>query len=263
MRDDYNKQATCRFVVSRYFYETPWFLGTVVLALSSLLASPFYFRNRLNVSRARMEHEKNKLRLRALTSQLKPHFVFNALSSIQSYVLRKSSRESGNYLARFAMHIRHALEQASHDEIPLAQALDSARNYLDLERMRFEYAFDYRIHVGPEVNADELKVPVMLIQPYIENAVIHGMSPGTRDGLIAIDFRMQGPGKVVCTIRDNGRGLATGTDRPHNGNGLGTRINRERMQLLNALHGNRYEVKILQNTPEAGVTVIIQFTCQL
>ncbi len=262
VRDNYNKQAAFHFVVNRYFYETPWFLGMVVLALASLLASPFYFRNRLTVSRARMENEKNKLRLRALTSQLKPHFVFNALSSIQSYVLRKSPRESGNYLARFAMHIRHALEQASHDEIPLARALDSTRNYLDLERMRFEHSFDYRIHVGPDVNADELKIPVMLIQPYVENAVIHGMPHAGKEGLIEIDFCMQAPGKVLCTIRDNGRGLAADTDRPHNGNGLGTRINRERMQLLNALHGNRYEVNILQNTPEAGVTVTIQFTYQ-
>ena len=82
-----------------------------------------------------------------------------------------------------------------------------------------------------------------------------------KEGLIEIDFCMQAPGKVLCTIRDNGRGLAADTDRPHNGNGLGTRINRERMQ-LNALHGNRYEVNILQNTPEAGVTVTIQFTYQ-
>jgi len=257
VKDRYGKQVDFFFHVDRYFYEENWFIALSVLALASVLAFPFYFVSRMKAARARLENEKNSLRLRALTTQLKPHFVFNALSSIQSFILRKNTRESSDYLAKFAMHIRHALEQSGQDELPLSKALESLRNYLDLERMRLDDAFSYRITIDPRIRAEELKIPVMLIQPYVENAVIHGMVGLGRAGLIEIDVQLAARGTVLCIIRDNGKGFAA--DAQH-GNGIGTQINRERMQLLNALHRNRYEVSLQANAPGPGVTVTIQIS---
>lgn len=262
VRDAYGNHDELSFIVESYFYDRGWFLVLVILIVAVMLASPFYLQYRFRTARALLETEKNDLRLKALTSQLKPHFVFNALSSIQSYILRQDVRASSDYLAKFAMHIRHALVHSNQDDISLTSALDSIKNYLDLERMRLQGSFDYSIETDPKLNTDALHIPVMLVQPYIENAVIHGMASIDDGGWIHIRWNMAGDNTIRCEITDNGKGLPGSGPAAHRpaGNGMGTRINKERMQLLNALNKNRYKVDIRPNDTEPGVTVTIEIT---
>ncbi|GEM_PF-3272503 len=260
VRDEYGHQATLGFKVDSYFYERVWFIVLVIFICAVLLASPIYLSARFKTAAARLETEKNNLRLKALTSQLKPHFVFNALSSIQAYILRQDARASSDYLAKFAMHIRHALEHSNQDYISLESSLSSLRNYLDLERMRLQHSFDYTIQIDPEIHVERVYIPVMLIQPYVENAVMHGIAPKGEGGLIAIRLTRLSSNRLRCEIEDNGKGLPgpEGPQKSAKGNGLGTRINGERIRLLNALKKHHYEVSIHSNDSKPGVTVTLE-----
>ncbi|MEL6865255.1 MAG: histidine kinase [Bacteroidota bacterium] len=259
VRDQYHQVINYRFEVRNYFYQEWWFLLLGVLSLATLVALPFYTQSRFQIAKANLESEKNKWQLRLLTSQLKPHFIFNVLSSIQAFILQNNQRASSDYLAHFASYIRHALVQSRHDSISLAQALESSRNYLQLERMRLDGRFDFDIHIDPKVPIQTIKIPVLLLQPYVENAVIHGMTDIDYPGKISITIQQIAPHTLLCIIRDNGKGLQTHQDtKTTKGHGLGTRINQDRIRLLNALKKHQYDLHLRSNAPSPGLSVEIK-----
>ena len=159
------------------------------------------------------ESEENKLRADALEiertllrTQMNPHFIFNALNSIQSFITSNNQGEAVRYLSKFAKLMRMILNNSMQQYVLLSEELASLSLYLDLEQVRFNNRFSYKIDIDDEVEEDLVKVPPMLIQPFVENAILHGLMHKPEGGLITICLTENGNNTLTCTITDNGVG---------------------------------------------------------
>ena len=144
---------------------------------------------------------------RLFRSQMNPHFIFNTLGSIQSFLLDKNkSKEAAYYIAKFSKLMRQILSQSQRSAIPLQEELDTLNNYLLLQKMRFQDKFDYQIELDQTVKVDDINIPPMLLQPVVENAIEHGKIHLLTDGLIQVAFKMKGE-LLQVEISDNGVGI--------------------------------------------------------
>jgi tetratricopeptide (TPR) repeat protein len=175
-----------------------------------------------------------------LRQQMNPHFIFNTLNSIQYYMYQHDKLATNNYLTKFSSLMRKVLENSQHTSISLHDELDALNLYLELECIRFKDRFDYKIIVDDEIDTLLFKVPTMLIQPFVENSICHGLVPGENKGLIKIELKLE-KDYISCTIEDNGIGREAAMNRKvtsqSNHNSLGTQIVTSRLDLVNALYG--------------------------
>ncbi|MBC7920377.1 MAG: sensor histidine kinase [Ferruginibacter sp.] len=148
------------------------------------------------------------LRLQALKAQINPHFVFNALNSIQHFVMQKNTMEALGYLSKFAKLIRQVLENSVNERVVVADELKALSYYLDLEKMRFNDSFAYYIDVDDELDPFAVEIPAMLLQPYVENAILHGLRHRPAGGgLLKLHLLYQFD-RLLCVVEDNGIGRA-------------------------------------------------------
>jgi sensor histidine kinase YesM len=147
------------------------------------------------------------LEQKALQSMMNPHFIFNTLGSIQNYLLQNKSSEAGLYLSQFARLIRLNINSINSNLINLEEEVNRLRIYLDLEKFRMENKFDYKIELDGRIEEDDLFIPSMLIQPYVENSIWHGISPLESKGMIRILFNMHSDHSIRITVEDNGIGM--------------------------------------------------------
>jgi len=171
---------------------------------------------------------------------MNPHFIFNTLNSIQYYMYQHDKLATNNYLTKFSSLMRKVLENSQHTSVPLRDELDALNLYLELESIRFKNKFDYRITVDEEIDTLLYKVPTMLIQPYVENSICHGVVPGEIKGTVTIDLKLE-KDYIACIIEDNGIGReaaqAKKMNKDSNHNSLGTQIVSSRLDLVNTLYG--------------------------
>gem|GEM_PF-3392683 len=176
---------------------------------------------------------------KALRAQMNPHFIFNVLNSIQYYAGLNDMAAVEIYLNKFTRLIRAILEQSRSPVISLTQEVDMLRLYLELEQMRFENKFAYSIEVDPEIDTARVRIPGMLVQPIVENAIKHGIRHKKGEALVQVRFASRG-NTLVCTVSDNGIGRDAAKDLGPRVNGhdpVATTIIGERMESLSALHG--------------------------
>ena len=187
----------------------------------------------------RFEKEAAHLEVQALRSQMNPHFIFNALTSINAYMQDHDQDSASTFLTRFARVMRGVLENSRHSEVPLQDDMDTLRGYMELERMRMQDKFDFTITVAPDLDPEAVLVPPLVAQPFVENAIWHGMA--AKQGRGRIDLRVERNGdELVWTIEDDGPGRPTAdaakpppTDgRPAKRTSLGTAITRARLDLV-------------------------------
>ncbi len=183
--------------------------GTTGVILLFLLISLLIiiWRRNLILKRREMEHQLVTLEQKALQSMMNPHFIFNALGSIQNYLLQNKPGEAGLYLSQFARLIRQNISGIHSAMISLEEEIDRLKNYLDLERLRMENKFEYEFHLDENVEEDAVQIPTMIIQPFVENAILHGISALDKDGLIDISFIMHSEKTIKIIIEDNGIGI--------------------------------------------------------
>lgn len=155
--------------------------------------------------RQSIENEMNKLRLTALRAQMNPHFIFNSLNSIRAYVISNETRKASDYLNMFARLIRLILHYSSLHTITLDAELEALKLYVELEQMRYRTDFGYRVEIAPGLDQHKLLVPPLILQPYVENAIVHGLTSkqGTKHLQIFIG---KNASRLMVTIRDNGVG---------------------------------------------------------
>ncbi|ATL48353.1 hypothetical protein COR50_14950 [Chitinophaga caeni] len=172
--------------------------------------------------------------LKALRSQMNPHFIFNSLNSIGDYILKNDTKAARDYLANFSKLMRLTLENSLYPEISLQEDLKFVEMYLAVERKRLQGKFDYRISCSEAIDAENILLPPMLLQPFIENSIWHGFHGDFENGMIEINIAMQG-NKLLCSIEDNGQGRrhADTVGKPAS---LGMSITRSRLDILNAQH---------------------------
>lgn len=231
-----------------------WLTGSLIL-LAGLLALILFFLQKL-------KKKNRKIALQSLRREMNPHFIFNSLNSVNNFIANKSELEANRYITRFSTLMRRVMEQSAHDFIVLQDELEWLNHYLELERSRFPDKFEYDVHVDDALKQyPELYVPVMLVQPHIENAIWHGLRYLDRAGYLHIRFSKKAD-HLEISIDDNGIGIASSRsfktqNQQHNGRGLNNIL--ERIRILNQLYGMRMQCSITDKpSPEHGVMVQIQ-----
>jgi LytS/YehU family sensor histidine kinase len=169
----------------------------------TLFGLVYYYRRKLQ--RRELERVKNELELKALRTQMKPHFIFNCLNAIQDLIVTKDYLLSSQYLSKFSRLLRMVLDMADKNFITLQKEIEICRLYVALEALRLKNTFDYSITVDEKLDVDAILFPTLLVQPYIENAIWHGLSNKKGEKRLLVHFEEAGD-SIRCTISDNGIG---------------------------------------------------------
>lgn len=227
--------------------------GTILLLiLISIMAVIIIRNNRLKSEKATMEMEQ-----RLLQSQMNPHFTFNVLHAIHTFMLRKDTEESGKLLTSFARLVRAILQHSSKDSIPLSDELNWLRDYIRLQQLRFTDSFNYTIEIDEQLSSDNVLLPPMLIQPFIENAIEHGFSDSGKSGELHISYKKTDK-ELEIRISDNGKGFSAETqNQPHekkDHESVAIQITEKRIQLLNKKRKGAFKFEI-SSVPTQGTTV--------
>lgn len=220
------------------------------LGLILLIIILFFLYYSFRQRRLSQEKEKVLLQQQLLRTQMEPHFIFNTLAAVQSFVRLDKKESAIKYLNRFSRLLRSNLELSRENLVPLNEEIETLENYLTLQQMRFEDAFTYRIIQPDEQDLSAMMLPPMLIQPYVENALLHGIDLETCKGNIDIHFQLDGD-ILSVDILDSGKSEPNIQETPHRS--LSGTISHERMQLL----GRKASIKITKN-PEGGTLVKLQ-----
>ena len=215
-----------------------WLLiGTLLLGIIKAVRSrqkELQERNRLLQERAAMEKETINLRQAALNAQMNPHFIFNCLNSIQSFIVRGDTKNSSRYLAKFAQLVRETLHTSMESSIRLEEEVKMLKNYLELEKLRHEN-FNYKIEVDDALSRFDTELPPLLVQPIVENAILHGLVEEKTDGFVHIQYLKEGSFLVV-EVKDNGIGIEAARERRGNQNtfhqSVGMNNARKRLEIL-------------------------------
>jgi sensor histidine kinase YesM len=233
--------ATVNFVIDTPLWQTWWFILTCIVLFFTVLL--LLYRNRIERIK-KDEKEKSAVakklaeyELKALRAQMNPHFMFNAINSIQNFVLKNNTKYASLYLSKFARLIRFVLDNSRHQLILFTKELAALELYIELEQMRASFSFDYEIVIEESLNSKEFFIPPLLIQPYIENAIIHGIMPlQDRRGKLSVRFS-RNKTTLQCEVEDNGIGrekaLEIRTRKQLTHQSIGMEVTRDRISLMN------------------------------
>ena len=207
----------------------------------------------------------NLLALKSMRSQMNPHFIFNALNSVNSFIAVNDERNANRYLSEFSTLMRSVLENSDEDFIPFTKELELLELYVKLEHNRFKDKFDYEIKIGKDINLEQFAIPPMLLQPYIENAIWHGLRYRKEKGKLEISMKLKNPDVLSVVILDNGIGrkksekLKTKNQLKQKSKGMSTIKNR--IAILNSMYKDKISVKVsdaLENGEGTKVELILK-----
>jgi len=221
------------------FWQTLWFKALMAFLLIGGAALGVWLRFRALRKQQETELQLNwklaSAEMNALRSQMSPHFIFNALNAVNRFIWSEQPKEASNYLIKFSRLTRRVLENSREQWVSLAEDVKTLRFYLELESVNMEHGLDFNIMVADDVDADAVQVPPMLLQPFVENALKHGLKAKSAKGTISIHVGIEGH-ELKCTIEDDGVGRMETLAHVREGHtSLGTRITAERIEVINAL----------------------------
>jgi ligand-binding sensor domain-containing protein/two-component sensor histidine kinase len=258
----WSNSTTLSFVISPPFWLTWWFILIEIVFGLFFIASFFIVREKQIKKKERVERKMIELELKALRSQMNPHFIFNTLNSIQNYIALNDFKSSNKYITQFARLIRTVLNLSEKNMITIQEEIDVLKMYMDLERMRFDQQFDYEIKISEEIDSDYDKIPSMLLQPYVENAIWHGLMNKKEKGRIKIEIKLK-ENYLCCSIEDNGIGRKKAAEISANRKiahkSVGMSITKERLDLMSSAEVNVNIIDIINSTgEEIGTKVIVK-----
>ncbi|TRW26326.1 tetratricopeptide repeat protein [Flavobacterium zepuense] len=220
------------------------FLGIFVLLIFGITFSLFsrlQLKKRLTLQRDLAEYEQKALHL-----QMNPHFVFNCLGSISSFIVQNGTDSAIKYLSKFSKLMRLTLEYSKESLIPIDREIEGLQNYLELEQLRFNRVFEFSITKDPNIE-DDMGIPPLLLQPFVENAIIHGIVPKKENGTISVDFSLDGE-KLVCTVTDDGIGIDQSRKNKEKSvtvhKSMALEITRKRLEVIQAVTSKTAQVEI-------------------
>jgi hypothetical protein len=227
------------------FWRTWWFalLNTVLIGfIIFVVITRIKTRER---KKAEMDRKISDLKIAALSSQMKPHFVFNTINSIQYLISCNNQKAALDYLSKFSRLLRLSLENSRKSNITITDEIKFLELYLQLEKFRSDDKFDYKIELGAGVKTNSMEIPVMCIQPFVENAIVHGFRHKEGRGLITIQFESD-HNHIICKIADDGVGIKNTTSRQKKShNSMGMKITRERLSILNSAAAENDGVEVV------------------
>ncbi len=227
--------ARWMFSIRPPWWATWWF--RVLLAAMAAAAAFLFYRGRLRAIR-RENREREKIRdleTAALRAQMNPHFIFSCLQAIQSFIAQNDRHAAATYLARFARLVRQALHGSVDGRHTLGEEIAMLENYLHLEQLRFPGKFGFTIRTEAGIDPEAIRLPPLLVQPFVENALIHGLQERENGGRVEVLFARKGQALEV-SVTDNGQGFsdesASGNGRPHPHRSVGMMLTQKRLELL-------------------------------
>ena len=254
--EDWNSTEV-NFNIKAPFWQKWWFKALIIFVVLVLVFLFFRYRIRLIQKREEKSTALDRtflnLKLKALRAQMNPHFTFNVMNSIQHFILNKDDEAAHRYLSKFSKLMRSILNNSEHNTISIADELKALELYLELEAMRFEKRFEYSIIIDRSINTSTIQVPSMLIQPYVENAIKHGILPLKETGKIKIEISKDSS-VLKCVIEDNGIGRkkAGENKRDNEHHSMGTAITKERLSVINEINNSNLSERIIDLTDENG-----------
>ena len=221
----------------------------------------------IELEKIQLDKELISSQLENLRSQMNPHFIFNALNSIQEYIVTNEKVNASSFLVKFSRLIRMYLELSRENEIPLEEEITALKLYLELEKDRFEEALDYEIIVDENLNPKTIKIPSIFIQPYVENAIKHGLLHLKNNRLLQVTFEFNATkDSVICSIKDNGIGRKKAEEmkkqREYLHKSFATSANQKRIELINKIRTKKASISITdlydKNNVATGTLVQIE-----
>lgn len=267
--EDWNEDSLkYSFKILTPVWERWWFIVLAIVLV--LLATILLVKTRFERKQKRLELENNLLDMerKALRLQMNPHFIFNALDSISSFIFKKDPEKAVRYLNNFAKLMRLTLESSMEHLHPVETEVSILKNYLELEKLRFQGKFDYSIDLDEEIDYD-IGIPPMLIQPHVENAILHGLKPMQSGGQLDLRFILDDDEDLlIIEIEDNGVGRkkAKELNRKKDHRSMATQINKDRLKLLKMNKNDKIDIEIIDKLDEIenslGTKVVIKLPAE-
>jgi LytS/YehU family sensor histidine kinase len=234
-------QAYFQFRINVPFWQTLWFILLIIFIVIALLIIIFYRRMMLIRNRAeqkfKIESQMAGLEMKALRAQMNPHFIFNALNSIQAFIVQDQADLALKYQNKFAKLLRQILENADKNLIPLSNELNALQIYIEIEALRLGEDFKYAIRIENNVDVEDCLIPPLILQPFVENSLWHGLSVLKSQKSLEISIARTEQ-NIICKIKDNGIGRKQAAlnrashPLPHNSKGLN--VTEKRIELLHS-----------------------------
>jgi ligand-binding sensor domain-containing protein len=253
------KESTFNFEIKIPFYKKWWFILASIILLQVIIVAIVNHYNKKRKERQIKQQmlqqqqmlEHASLKQQAFTSLLNPHFIFNALNSVQHFINQQDRQNANRYLSDFASLIRKNFDASQQAFITLEAEQENLRLYLQLEKMRFGDKINYSITTAEDIDTDNWMLPSMILQPFLENAILHGIMPATNNGELQIHFAQNLQHELIITIADNGIGYEKSrrqkTGKSHTSRGM--QLIKERLELLSKLSGNTITLTIEDQYP--------------
>ena len=237
------------------------------MGLLTLLVGGVSFYNRKLKSQNQILEEKNNLvrevtqkiqmtEIAALRAQMNPHFIFNCLNSIQYFTAQNDADKASDYLTKFSRLIRLVLENSKSDKVTLANELETLRLYIEMEAMRFPDKLHYQIQLADGIDAESIQIPPLLLQPFVENAIWHGLMHKDEGGLVQVAVAQPTEDRLHIEITDDGVGRLKAAEYKSKSatknKSFGMKLTAERIQLINQLYNTQTQISITDLTDAGG-----------
>jgi two-component sensor histidine kinase len=262
----YETSRPFAFEIMRPFWKQLWFIGLCVVVTG--LLSYWLIKRRVTAIRRQtaLREQFAEMEMKALRAQMNPHFIFNCLNSINRYIVKSDNATASLYLTRFSKLIRLILDNSNSKKVLLSNELEALKLYIEMERIRFDEKFEYHINLGEEVNADSVEVPSLIIQPYVENAIWHGLLHKETSGSLWVHVNMLDDNMLECVVEDNGIGREKARDfrskSATSKKSLGMKLTEDRIAVLNQYAQTSASVEIIDlvdgDHKAAGTRVVIK-----
>jgi ligand-binding sensor domain-containing protein/cbb3-type cytochrome oxidase subunit 3 len=258
----WSEPTSLLFSISKHFSETWWFRSGIIALSVAVIALVFFLSYRAKRRKLVNKAKMLELKQQALNANMNPHFIFNSLNSIQHFINSNRNQEANEYLSDFSKLIRMNLETNRFNMVALEDELERLELYLKLEQLRFGERLHYSIELEDGLNQMDMQIPPMLLQPYVENALLHGILPSGRNGVIHVAIKHIQKGYQV-SIDDNGIGIHASRQKKQPGHqSLALKMNEERLHILSDQSGGHFSIQIEDKSDrkndQSGTIVTIQ-----
>lgn len=266
--DPWTDPATLDVMIPKKVTELWWFWALLSLAIIAIIIAIMRYAilrvRKTAETKAAFENQLSEIQMQALRAQMNPHFLFNSLNSIKYYAISKTQQETAAYVSKFAMLVRAILNNSKSRTISLKDELDALRLYIEIEHLRLQGKFDYTLDIDGSLHIQQAQIPPMILQPYVENAIWHGLMHKEGNGRLVIQVKDLGT-QIQCIIEDNGIGRQRAAELKKSQmeykRSLGMQITGDRISLINRIYHIDTRVSIIDledgGGQPAGTRVVI------
>ncbi len=258
---DQEKLLAEKEIVQQKFSKNIMLFGFVILLLFIILGFNIYrisTHRKNDKEKYQLQNQLIQMKLEALRSQMNPHFIFNALNSINRYIIRNNKETASEYLIKFSKLIRSILENSKLKVIPLEKEIEAIQLYVELELLRFDNKFDFQVRIDDSINTETSQIPPLILQPFVENAIWHGLMKKKGRGQITIDIKAKNSDILFVAIEDNGVGRESANEQNtvlhEKGKSFGMQITADRINAINKKENNIKIVDLYDSEKKAAGT---------